>query len=44
MPNPADYLGITRYFGATRALPKPFLPAELVSAVEELLPADTVVP
>lgn len=43
LPNPANYLGIARYFGATRVLPKPFQPAELISAIEELLSSDTAV-
>lgn len=33
-----DYLKIARELGAQRTLSKPFLPAELLSAVEELLP------
>jgi CheY-like chemotaxis protein len=37
---PADYLGITRAFGATAVLPKPFQVSELIAMVEGLLAAN----
>ncbi len=42
LPDPADYLGLARFFGATALLVKPFRPAELVEIAERLLADATV--
>ncbi len=37
LPDPADYLGLARFFGATALIVKPFRPDEFVEIAERLL-------